>query len=83
MISEDDITPESLAEEFPGWEPWQGIEGLWHARIRGATPPVMVHAEDPTDLRDQIIVHLRRAEMYGAGRIDSDPHWACGKAPAA
>jgi hypothetical protein len=51
-----------IADEFPGWEAWQGIDRLWHARIRGATPPVMVHGEDLVDLRDQIIVCLRRLE---------------------
>lgn len=45
----------AIAAEFPAWEAWQGIDRLWHARIRGATPPVMVHGEDPVDLRDQII----------------------------
>ena len=55
-----------IADEFPGWEAWQGIDRLWHARVRGATPPVMVHGEDLVDLRDQIIVYLRRAEA-GAG----------------
>jgi hypothetical protein len=44
-----------IAAEFPGWEAWQGIDRLWHARIRGAVPPVMVHGEDLVDLRDQII----------------------------
>ena len=51
-----------IAREFPGWEAWQGVDRLWHARIRGATPPVMVHGEDLVDLRDQIIRHQRRAE---------------------
>ena len=50
-----------LAGEFPGWEAWQGIDRLWHARIRGATPPVMVHGEDLVDLRDQIIGYLGRS----------------------
>jgi hypothetical protein len=45
----------AIAAEFPAWEAWQGIDRLWHARIRGATPPVMVHGEDPIDVRDQII----------------------------
>ncbi len=49
-----------IAAEFPGWEAWQGIDRLWHARIRGATPPVMVHGEDLVDLRDQIIGYLGR-----------------------
>jgi hypothetical protein len=51
-----------IADEFPGWEAWQGIDRLWHARIRGATPPVMVHGEDLTDLREQIIAYLGRQE---------------------
>jgi hypothetical protein len=49
-----------IAGEFPGWEAWQGIDRLWHARIRGATPPVMVHGEDLVDLRDQIIRFMSR-----------------------
>ena len=60
MDTENDVA--QIAGEFPGWEAWQGIDRLWHARIRGATPPVMVHGEDLVDLRDQIILHLRRAE---------------------
>jgi hypothetical protein len=35
---------------------------MWHARIRGATPPVMVHGEDLLDLRDQIIAFVNRAD---------------------
>jgi len=55
-----------LAGEFPGWEAWQGIDRLWHARIRGAIPPVMVHGEDLVDLRDQIIRHVHNAEDYAS-----------------
>ena len=51
-----------IAGEFPGWEAWQGIDRIWHARIRGATPPVMVHGADLLDLRDQIIRFVNRAE---------------------
>jgi hypothetical protein len=54
--------PDQIAAEFPAWEAWQGIDRLWHARIRGATPPVMVHGEDLVDLRDQIIRHQGRYE---------------------
>ena len=58
------ITVASLAQEFPAWEAWQGLDRLWHARVRGATPPVMVHGEDLVDLRDQILGHLGRTEEY-------------------
>jgi hypothetical protein len=45
----------AISEEYPGWEAWQGlINGLWHARLVGTTPPVMVHGESPDDLREQI-----------------------------
>ncbi len=45
----------AISQEFPGWEAWQGlINGLWHARLIGSTPPVMVHGESPGDLREQI-----------------------------
>jgi hypothetical protein len=56
-----------LAGEFPGWEAWQGIDRLWHARIRGAIPPVMVHGEDLVDLRDQVLRYTRSAEANGPG----------------
>lgn len=60
----DVITVESLATQFPAWEAWQGLDRLWHARIRGAVPPVMVHGEDLVDLRDQIHGYLGRTEEY-------------------
>ena len=43
----------SLAERFPTWDCWFGIDCLWYGRIRGATPPVMVRGEDTEDLADQ------------------------------
>jgi hypothetical protein len=61
------ITVESLATEFPGWEAWQGIDRLWHARIRRAVPPVMVHADDLVDLRDQIRAYIGRQEEFWKG----------------
>jgi hypothetical protein len=56
-----------LAGEFPGWEAWQGIDRLWHARIRGAIPPVMVHGDDLVDLRDQILRHVRSRDDEPGG----------------
>jgi hypothetical protein len=43
-----------LAEKFPGWEAWQSLDSQWHARIAGATPPVMVHASSLSELCRQI-----------------------------
>jgi hypothetical protein len=44
----------AIAAEFPGWEAWQGLNGLWHARILGSTPLVMIHDESPDGIREQI-----------------------------
>jgi hypothetical protein len=62
VTGEAAVTKESIESEFPGWEAWQGIDRLWHARIRGATPPVMVHGEDLVDLRDMIRREISRIE---------------------
>ena len=41
--------------EFDNWEFWQSLRGgQWHARLKGATPPVMVHDNDEEGLRQQI-----------------------------
>lgn len=50
----EEPTLADIASRFPRWEAWQGIDLLWHARIKGATPPVMVHGEDVRDLMDAI-----------------------------
>lgn len=44
----------AIAEEFPGWEAWCGLNMLWHARKLGSVPIVMVHGNNPGDIRDQI-----------------------------
>jgi len=65
--SADDTADDTakIAGEFPDWEAWQGIDRLWHARIRGAIPSVVVHGEDLVDLRDQIIRFLNRPDHGG------------------
>jgi hypothetical protein len=56
----------AIAAEFPGWEAWAGlVNGLWHARILGAVPPVMVHAETPDGIREQIRQYRGPAGVSG------------------
>lgn len=47
-------TLDDVAAEFPHWHCWQGISGLVYARKLLSSPPVVLRAEDATDLRDQI-----------------------------
>jgi hypothetical protein len=54
-MEERDAHIRAIGEEFPGWEAWQGlVNGLWHARLAGSTPPVMVHGDSPADIREAI-----------------------------
>jgi len=62
MTDEHEVTAESIAAEFPGWEAWRGTDRRWHARIRGATHPAMAHGEDLLDLREEIIRYLGKTE---------------------
>jgi hypothetical protein len=62
MTGEDGLTPEAIEQEFAGWEVFQGVDRRWHARIRGATPPVMVHDDHLTGLREEILRKVSQIE---------------------
>ena len=48
-------TEASLRTEFPGWDFWPDpVNQLKHARLKGATPPVLVRGEDWQHVRDQV-----------------------------
>lgn len=65
-------TPDDIETEFPAWETWRGIDNRWHARIRGATPPVMVVDDHLDGLRDEIARKI--------GQLDGQA-WAEGRSP--
>jgi hypothetical protein len=48
----------AIEAQFDGWEAWTSLDGKWHARIRNAVPPVMVHAETAGQLTDRITAHI-------------------------
>lgn len=60
----------ALQKEFPGWEVWVSLDGWWHARVKGAIPPQMVHAESVEELAEQI--RSRPAASPSLGR-DAPP----------
>ncbi len=53
----DEPTLADVQREFPGWEAWRGVSGLYYARRPGRPRRhgADVQGEDPRDLRDQII----------------------------
>ena len=63
-----------IAAEFPGWEAWAGlVNGLWHARIVGAVPPVMVHAESADGIREQIEAYTATPAGFRVAGRDQAP----------
>lgn len=53
-MSAAEPTLDEIRGAFPSWEVWQGICGLWYARLPLSSPPIIVRGEDLADLRDQI-----------------------------
>lgn len=61
-LSVDDIEQQQaarIAEQYPGWEAWRGLNHQWHARLQGAEKPVMVHADTAEELAEQIRLSAR------------------------
>ncbi len=69
----DEVTRESIEAEFPGWEAFQGVDRRWHARIKGAAPPVMVHDDDLDGLREEIRRYLGKTEEHWQSWPGSQP----------
>jgi hypothetical protein len=49
----------AYAREFPHWYVWRGVAGHYYARVPRSSPPRVVRALNPEDLREEIA----RAEM--------------------
>jgi hypothetical protein len=49
----------SHAREFPYWYVWRGVAGHYYARVPRSSPPIVVRAMTPEDLRDEVM----RAEL--------------------
>jgi hypothetical protein len=59
-----------VQREFPGWECWRGVSGLYYARMPGRPRRHKADAvgEDPRDLRDMIIRARSRAGEWSHHR---------------
>jgi hypothetical protein len=60
-------TLDDVARQFPQWEVYKGISGLYYGRLYKSSPPVIVRGENPLDLRDQIRGWLGRHRQDPSG----------------
>ena len=44
----------AYAPEFPQWYVWRGVAGHFYARLPGSSPPRVVRALNPEELREEI-----------------------------
>jgi hypothetical protein len=51
-----------LETEFVGWQAWRGVSGLFYARRRLSSPPIVVRAGSLEDLRERVKEHLASKE---------------------
>jgi hypothetical protein len=58
----EEPTKDSIEHEFPGWEVWRRLDNRWHARIKGATPPVMAADDHLDGLREEIVRKVSQLE---------------------
>jgi hypothetical protein len=68
MTGEDgEPTLADVQRQFPGWEAWRGVSGLFYARRAGRPCPhkADVQGEDPLDLMDQIKRAKDQEDMEG------------------
>jgi hypothetical protein len=61
-MGDEVITEAAILHEFPGWSTWHGIDGRWHARIVGATPPIIVSDDHLDGLREEIVRKIAKLE---------------------
>ena len=57
--------PDDLAEldDIPcGWHYWRGVSGLFYARRKLSSPPVVLRAETLDGLRKQVLEYLAARE---------------------
>ena len=47
-------TLRSIERDYPGWHCWRGVGGILYARRLKSSPPIVVRAADPAQLRDAI-----------------------------
>jgi hypothetical protein len=51
-----------LEAEFAGWQAWRGVSGLYYARRRLSSPPIVVRAGNREDLRERVKEYLASKE---------------------
>jgi hypothetical protein len=59
----DNETPEwwkPYRGRFPGWHAWLGVNDMFYARFPKSSPPIVLVARSPEQLKDTIIRRMAR-----------------------
>ena len=76
-MADEEIRLGSLEIEFPRWEISRGTDQRWHAALKSAEKPAIVHDDDLLGLREEIIRYLARTGEHWRDQEAAlllDPH---------
>lgn len=58
------MTLEEIANEIWNWERWEGVSGIWYARRRLSSPPIVLWATNQNELNMIVRDYLSICDPY-------------------
>jgi hypothetical protein len=55
----DDPEGRDLDDEMYAWHYWRGVSGLYYARRKLSSPPVVLRGKTLEELREQVAAHVK------------------------
>jgi hypothetical protein len=59
MMRMDDPQGQGLDHEMHAWHYWRGVSGLYYARRKLSSPPVVLRGKTLEELREQVAAHVK------------------------
>jgi hypothetical protein len=59
MLRMDDAQGRDLDHEMHAWHYWRGASGLYYARRKLSSPPVVLRGKTLEELREQVVAHVK------------------------
>jgi hypothetical protein len=65
MLRMDDPEGRGLGDEMHAWHYWRGVSGLYYARRKLSSPPVVLRGKTLEELREQVAAHVKTKGQQG------------------
>lgn len=61
----DDREVDGSEAELHAWHYWRGVSGLFYARRKLSSPPIVLRGETLEELRDQVAARVKAKRQQG------------------